>query len=318
MDICENLMRAYSLIDRLENRTIGSLLESAAPIIKDVYFSENEFMDMLEDIGDTAIIRVGVIQASDLNIPTVKRKNPQTNRMKGYPDYSPFESDGGEKVAAIAKLTSYGIMYRKKNKLDSEYVKWKDAVNQLNPQYGLPTIGDRTKEKDYRDKTGYGSETMAYKGNDETKKGNLYMSVNLARLMGKTTQTYYLLNAEGRVIREMTEQEVAEYLPLRKEHQYERALRKMGRDDQYIKEYMDKLKGLGKMKYRNFEFNHILYVSATVNGLKTGYINRNVSRDIDGVRLDSADFAEIAAKRYGQEHPETDTLNPAQDASGLS
>ena len=48
--------------------------------------SSNEFFDILDKIGNGKFVSIGYVTGANLNVPTIKKKNPLTNRMKGYPD----------------------------------------------------------------------------------------------------------------------------------------------------------------------------------------------------------------------------------------
>lgn len=50
--------------------------------------SSNEFFDILDKIGNGKFVSIGYVTGANLNVPTIKKKNPLTNRMKGYPDYT--------------------------------------------------------------------------------------------------------------------------------------------------------------------------------------------------------------------------------------
>ena len=52
---------------------------------------------------------IGYVTGANLAIPQVKRKNPETGRMKGYDDYETFGKQLGYngEVGGVIKLTSY-------------------------------------------------------------------------------------------------------------------------------------------------------------------------------------------------------------------
>jgi hypothetical protein len=78
------------------------------------------------------------------------------------------------------------------------------------------------------------------------------------------------------------------------------ALRKMGAEEEKIKEFISRIDEL-KFKYMNFEGNSILWIAATVNGEKIVYINDNLQRAVDGINIDPQDFIAIAKRRYEAE-----------------
>ena len=63
----------------------------------------DKIFDVLDQIKKGDWITIGYVTGADLNVPKVKRKNPLTNRMKGYDDYSVFGNENGE-IAGLVKI----------------------------------------------------------------------------------------------------------------------------------------------------------------------------------------------------------------------
>lgn len=330
----ESIDKMLNLLGRIDNNykmlTETKMLMEDKEIVKNVYYDPGQFLDFLESLKDTTIINIAIVQAGDLDLPKVKRKNPATNRMKTYNDYSSFNMEGQEDVAAIAKVTRYNIMYRKQNELNREYGEHKKKLSDLNVKYGLNPIGSR---ESYKEKTGYGDEAHIYKGNNQEKQGTLYMAINTARVMGKDPEAkYYLIDANGRLVGKdkldkdnnpigtkepMSDELLSQYPQKRKGNSYVEALRRMGKDETIVKQYIEELKALGPMKYRNPTFDHILWCCATPQdgGEASIFVNKNLSRNIDGVDIDAASFESIVKGIYSYSEAELNNMtqqsNPA-------
>ena len=78
------------------------------------------------------------------------------------------------------------------------------------------------------------------------------------------------------------------------------ALRKLGADENTIKQYIDDMGGL-KFRYQNFESKKILYIAAKAQADEFGkftYINQQLPDVIDGVKIDSQYFVNLAMRQY--------------------
>ena len=82
--------------------------------------SSNEFFDILDQIGNGKFVTIGYVTSANLNLPMVKRKNPLTNRMKGYADYSVF-GEGSDDIGALVKITSYNFQYLNRSTVGKKY-----------------------------------------------------------------------------------------------------------------------------------------------------------------------------------------------------
>ena len=71
--------------------------------------SSNEFFDILDRIGNGKFVSIGYVTGANLAVPTVKKKNPLTNRMKSYPDYTVFKDNDENEIGALVKITTYNI-----------------------------------------------------------------------------------------------------------------------------------------------------------------------------------------------------------------
>ena len=260
----------------------------------------NEFFDILDQIKGGQWVTIGAVVGANLNgYPSVKRKNPLTNRMKGYPDHEAFGVS--EEISALVKISSYNMHYSNRDKVSQRYGEWKQQVNSIRRDYGAPEIQDRDGYKGLND---YGNGIEGYNGEKESLKGHSYAPQNIFNVKPKSL--VYAINQEGHIIQALKPEQVKPYIKQYKEYNSNatsyrdsgaNALMKMGVEEEKIKEYLQKIADL-KFSYMNFEANSILWIAASVNGEKIVYINDNLSRAVDGININPQDFIAIAKERY--------------------
>ena len=257
--------------------------------------SANEFFDILSSMKGGAFATIGYVTGANLAIPQVKRKNPETNRMKNYDDYETFGRELGHdgEVGGVIKLTSYTLNWSTPESLGKAYKKYKSDANAIRGEFGLDPIQDR---ESYKSTQAYGDNGVStYSGNNDALSLHSYTAQNIhnARIKGM----YYLVGTDGMIMREVDKSELMAYFKKSSEMSGVAALRKMGETEERIKEYIDKMNGLG-MSYKNFEASSILYMVATVNGEKIVYINENLTQSVRGINIVPAEFTKIAKERY--------------------
>lgn len=257
-----------------------------------------EVFDILNVIGTNNYVCIGIVTGANLDVPQVKKINPETNRMKNYDDWETFGKEIGsqEKIGALVQISSYNFRYYPTNKVNMQYGNWKNNVNDIRGEYGLDPIKDR--ENGYMAKMGYGNGINVYNGKDETKQGNFYVAFNGYNIKPKSI--VYAVNSEGHIIQELTKEQVSPYL--KKKDPYSdvsgvSALRKMGKKEEEIEEYVNKIRNL-KFSYKNFEGNAILWIVATVNKEKIIYINSNLTKAVNDINVNKEDFIAKAKERY--------------------
>ena len=255
--------------------------------------SSNEFFDILDKIGNGKYITIGYVTGANLNVPTIKKKNPLTNRMKGYPDFSAFADEGEDEIGALVKISSYNMRYLNRSTVGKKYGEYKDAANAIRGEYGLEPIGSKESYKQGTDWSPNGPEL--YKGQNADLQSHSYNPQNIHGVSPKGI--VYAVNKEGHIMKELSTAQVKPYLKSKRETDGVSALRKMGVEEERIKQYIEKINGL-KFKYINFEANSILWIAATVNGEKIVYINDNLQRAVDGINIRPEDFRAIARERY--------------------
>ena len=255
----------------------------------------SEFFDILSSMKGGTFATIGYVTGANLTYPQVKRKNPETNRMKSYDDFETFGKSMGEagEVGGVIKLTSYTVNWSTPDSLAKAYSKYKADVNTIRGEFGLDPMQDR---ESYKSTQAYGDNGVStYSGNNQDLSTHSYTAQNIhgARIKGM----YYLVGVDGKIIRELTKDELKDYFKKSGEVSGVPALRKMGVEEERIKEYIDRIKALG-MSYKNFEASSILYMVASVNGEKIVYINENLIQNVRGINIEPAEFTKIAKERY--------------------
>ena len=255
--------------------------------------TSNEFFDILDKIGNGKFITIGYVTGANLNVPTIKRKNPETNRMKGYPDYSVFMDDGDDEIGALVKISSYNIQYLNRATVNKKYGEYKDSANTIRAEFGLNPI---EKKESYKQGTSWSENgPELYKGNNSDLSSHSYNPQNVFHV--KPKGIVYAVNKEGHIMKALPEERIKDYFKKKREIDGVSALRKMGMEEDRIQEYIDKINAL-KFRYINFESNSILWIAATINGEKIVNINDNLQRAVDDINIRPEDFRAIARERY--------------------
>ena len=253
--------------------------------------SSNEFFDILDKIGNGKFVTIGYVTGANLDVPSVSRKNPLTNRMKKYPDYSVFGAS--EEIGALVKISSYNMRYLNRTTVGQKYGEYKNSANDIRGQFGLDPIASKESYKQGTDWSPNGPEM--YKGQNTDLQSHSYNPQNIYGV--KPKGIVYAVNKEGHIIQELTPEQVKPYLKKKRELDGVVALRKMGAEEERIQDYINQINNL-KFKYINFESNSILWIAATINGEKIVYINDNLARAVDGIDINPQDFRAIARERY--------------------
>ena len=253
--------------------------------------SSSEFFDILDKIGNGKFVTIGYVTGANLDVPTVSRRNPATNRMKKYPDYTVF--GGEEEIGALVKITSYNMRYLNRTTVGQKYGKFKASANDIRTNFGIDPIADKVGYKQGTNWSPNGPEI--YNGQNADLQSHSYNPQNIFGV--KPKGVVYAINKEGHIIKELSPEQVRPYLKAKREIDGVAALRKMGAEEERIQDYINQINNL-KFKYINFESNSILWIAATINGEKIVYINDNLYRAVDGIDINPQDFRTIARERY--------------------
>ena len=253
--------------------------------------SSSEFFDILDKIGNGKFVTIGYVTGANLDVPTVSRRNPATNRMKKYPDYTVFGDE--EEIGALVKITSYNMRYLNRTTVGQKYGKFKASANDIRTNFGIDPIADKVGYKQGTNWSPNGPEI--YNGQNSDLQSHSYNPQNIFGV--KPKGVVYAINKEGHIIKELSPEQVRPYLKAKREIDGVAALRKMGVEEERIQDYINQINNL-KFKYINFESNSILWIAATINGEKIVYINDNLYRAVDGIDINPQDFRTIARERY--------------------
>lgn len=253
-----------------------------------------ELFDLLDQIRNGAWISFGYVSKVEVNdqMPTKKIRNQQTNRMNTVKDLAMFSSDG-EDLATLVKVSNYNIQYRNRALVAKQYGEYLDKANPIRVSYGLPPI--QRKDKDYTEKMNFGNGVDVYNGKREELQGHSYLNLNVFGVKPKVA--YYAVNSEGRIVKEIPRDQLKPYLKSKSVDGAE-ALKKLGAEDETVKEYIQKIAEL-KYTYGRYVHESILWVAATTKtGDKFVYINENLNKTIDKINVNPQDFLAIANERY--------------------
>lgn len=260
----------------------------------------NELFDILSNIRNTAFVTFGYVTGVNLDYPTTKRINPETKRMKGFPDYNALgkEISCNVPVGAIIKLKSYNLPWFTSEHYAKSYAEHKAAVDATREKYGLAKTGTA----DGHTKT-VENGVEVYSGDNKDKEMNSYMpKQNIAQ--ANTVTTYYAVDTDGNI---MDQIDVESFNKLFKKSRtaLESAIsefRKAGADESLAEEYVKDMAELnGKFATGKFETNSIAYIVATVDGEKITYINPNVKRTVNGVDINGQSLAKLIVDKYHED-----------------
>lgn len=266
----------------------------------------NEFFDIMNNLPLGKFISFGYVTGANLDVPKVNRRNPETNRMKGYPDYE--TAFGSDDIKALIKITSYTIPYAYKDNVMKRYNKYKNDVNDIRAKYGAPAMGDKA---GYTQRINYGDGNISmYSGDNEELKNHTYISQNTKAAV-RISSYVYTLNQEGKIMDELTPEQVRPYLNKRQADSGETALRKMGADELQIQSYIKEIDSLN-FSYREFESNSLLWVTGTTkDGEPIAYINTKFKRFLksENINVYAPDIIEKAQEHYTDSLDEIIELN---------
>ena len=252
----------------------------------------DKFFDLLDQMGRGKFVTIGYVSGANLNVPTVSRKNPATNRMKKYDDYSVF----GENIGALVKITSYNMQYNHRDTVNKKYGEYKQAFNSLRGEFGLDPVQDK---QGYKTGSNWGSNgPELYNGGNEDLKSHSYNAQNTYGANIKSIT--YAVDTNGHIIQELTPEQVKPYIKEKSPISGVKALREMGVEEERIQEYIKREIEL-HMRYKNFESNSILWIAATINGEKIIYINDRLTRAVNDINIAPEDFIKIAKERYQED-----------------
>ena len=266
-----------------------------------------EFFDMIGQMKGGAKATIGYVSSARLNIPQVKKKNPETNRMKNYDDWETFGKQMGvEDVAGVVKFASYNLSWRSPSNMTKHYnSKYVEPANAIRAKYGISPIAKR---EPYTQTLSFGNGVSAYNGGNEELMGHSYSPQDTAG--AKTNVEYYLVNSQGNIIKEVS---AAELKPYFKEVAPSGIgeLKKLNKSDEEIAAYAKEIASLN-FRYMQFEHSSVVYVITSINGEKKRYFNKNLTNALKGITINPQEFLSKAKERYQIDSENVDSSNSGE------
>ena len=294
MERMEGKMTPYEAVLN-EERMINEALSPDRELI-----TSNDFFDFKTSMRNGGFATIGYVTGANLEYPTVKKKNPETGRMKGYPDMETVGQKlkySGDRIGGIIKLTRYQINWSTSDTMSQKYSKYKQDYNALCDEYGCPdgkiTDGGRYETGNIN----YGDDSIkTYAGNNDELRDHTYTDQNTHGAV--ISSKYYLVDISGAIVRELDKEELSDYFKQKSStSKAVTALRKMGAEETKIQEFINKINDL-KMSYKRFEASSILYcVGAYKNDngklQKAIFINDKLKDTIKDVKFNPWELRQI-------------------------
>lgn len=265
--------------------------------------SANGLYDVISDIPQGKMVTVCYLTAADLNYPMVKRKNPETNRMKGYPDFETFGKsmgyEGEKGIGGVVCLTLLKSMnWNTAKDLEDKYRKYRQKKDDIRVKYGLEPVNKDSVAGKYKKDIDYGNGGISVYGGENAEKSQ-HSYVNANTYYAKRDPYYYLVDVDGNIIREVTESELKPYFKPFPKKEGVSALEKMQVDQSRIEEYIKELDSL-HFTYRTFEASSILSIVATLQDRSESVVFRNdkLNPEPKGVKINVQQFLSMVDDRY--------------------
>lgn len=294
MERMESKMTSYEALLN-EEKLINEALSPDRELI-----TANNFFDFKTSMRNGGFATIGYVTGANLEYPMIKKKNPETGRMKGYPDMNSVGEKlkySGDSIGGIIKLTRYQINWNTADAMSKKYSKYKQDYNSLCDEYGCPDgkITDGGKYK--TNNINYGDDSIkTYDGDNEDLRGHEYTDQNTHGAV--ISSKYYLVDISGTIVRELDKEELKDYFKQKNStSKAVTALRKMGTEETKIQEFINKINDL-KMSYKRFEASSILYCVGAYkddNGKlqKAIFINDKLNDTVKDVKFNPWDLRRI-------------------------
>ena len=222
----------------------------------------NELYDVITNMESGGFASFGYVVG--VNLPKVIKVNPATNRKKQFLDTDTLSSKvnyPSEQIGGIIKFTRYLVNWNTPDSMANKYSKFKTGYNSICDKMNRSDmkIADR---QSYQKKVDFGNNGLnTYSGNDESKKEHSYSNQNLHNARIKST--YFLIDINGNVIREVDKSEINDILIKNASTNYidklKNAFAELGHEDAEIKAEIEKLEAMN-LKYHSFLLQSILYI----------------------------------------------------------
>ena len=236
-----------------------------------IFYDANEFFNELSKIEKPVKLFISYLSKEPLDLlPKVKRKNPETNRMKSYPDYVVLQNELGIKkdIAEVIKRTNYShVTYIRPDILAKQYADFRFKKDEISEKYGLKTTNRESNIGKYSSLNESGS-TKTYCGENTDKIGKIYFPQNTYEATIETL--YYAVDEQGNIIIEIKKDSISKYIKKRSPDGVD-ALKRLGKTEEEIKNYLSEIDSL-KMRYQQFDSSKITDIIAKSEDEKEVYI----------------------------------------------
>lgn len=262
----------------------------------------NDFFDMVSRMKGGTRASFGYVSMASLEIPQVKKINPETNRLKNYDDWETFGKNIGEEgISGVIKFGTYTMNWRSPRNMAQHYNRdYVEPVNALRDKYGVAHIEKR--EVPTIKTNDYGIAT--YAGDREELKGNTYSPQDLGTPNTKSESHYYLIGNDGNILKEVPFETLKQYMK-QKGVDGIRAFKELVKNGNATEEEMLKMfdeygAEVQKMNFRYAQFAHssFVYIITSVNGQKKRFFNQHLTDCINGININPQQFIALAKKMY--------------------
>ena len=230
----------------------------------------DEFFDLLDKVGVGKQVSIGYITGANLDIPTIKKINPNTNKLKSYEDYNVF----GTNVAGLIKITEYTLTYKHRDDVNKEYDEYKKDFDKIRAEYNIPPVKKKSPDKLVSEPSNNVQNTYG------------------AKLIG----SIYKFDGIGNIIDKLEPEEVEAYLKKPSQLTGIGTLKKIGATKETIEEYYKKVSSL-HVKYKRFDPESTLWIKTDIDGEDWIYVNEKPSKAVNGIEVKQEDLLKIIQEK---------------------
>lgn len=246
-----------------------------------------EFYDILQGVPNGRKVTFGYVTAAKINYPKMKIKNTVTNRMNTVNDYATFGKNLGVEgdISGVIKLSIYNFNWQDEKNVSGAYGQFKSTRDSLAQKYGV-----EVKKPAYQTQTmNFGAGVSSYNGMNPDNQEHTYTNLNTANIKPISVK-FYLVMGDGSL--QEVDKERLEMLPYKPSETIIDRLIAAGASE-------DEVAPLRTMNYQRFEHSHLLFFSATSDGVPTIFINTKLSDKIGGITCANTDaIINLAKERY--------------------
>ena len=259
----------------------------------------SEFFTMADKIKGGVKSTIGYVSEAKLDLPQIKRINPDTNRQKNYPDWQTFGKDinVSEEIAGVIKFSRYTFNWRGTETMHKHYMdNYVSPVNAIRAKYGVSPISQQQNQQ-IPSPTGPGVPAP------QSVLGQGYFMQDTGGKDCHKVVQYFLVGTDGHIIKYSGTKDGEVPIDILKNYfkKYSPVgiseLRKLNASDDTITKYAEELAQI-KFKYTRFNTGSVAYVITNINGKKLRFFNPNLSDDINGINIDPSEYIALAKKLY--------------------